>query len=261
MINLPTEAKPRPAPSLAGDTLLCFGAPKSGKTKLVTSWPNCLVIDTEGGARKYGGITFDVRAKAREVDVPPLEVLRQVAGELLKDCPYDAVAIDTLDEVSRWIEVEAVARMNKKHGTNPKDPKKPPYTDIADIKYGAGYGEHRNLVMSVVETFKSLPCTTILVAHSKHATTDDGETMTKTIDLPGKLAHWVAAACDHIGMTSVTKDRKFQIDFGGYEIVTGTGIHIQQAGSRLAELNGAVVANDKESIERQIGCTTTGEAG
>jgi len=251
-VILPTKPRAVPEPTIEGDSFLAFGAPKSGKTYLTTGWDDCLVIDCEGGARKAGGLIVDVLALAREEGRTPLNVLRSIVVELHKDCPYDAVALDTLDEVSKWMEKEAVAKVNVKHNRDARDLKRPPYTDISDPEYGAGYAEHRNLVMGVVDTFKALPCTKIFVAHSKHMTTDEDGTITRTIDLPGKLAHWVAAAVDHLGMTRIDPEHGYVIDFCGYDVSTSQGARIQQAGSRLPQLNNRIVGNSKDAITAAV---------
>ena len=247
---LPTTPRARPAPSIDRDTFQLIGPPKAGKTTGALSFPNCLLIDCERGARKYGGLVVDVLEEAEKAGTGPISVLRSLYAQLSKDCQYGAVAIDTVDALSRWFEAEAVHSMNEKHGRGKNN--KPLYTNIADIDYGAGHAEHRAKVMAMLEAYVRLPCIKILIAHSKTMISDEVGTQVKVADLPGKLGHWVPAVCDHIGMVRMDPKRGPLVEWSGYEVQTQKGFSIQQAGSRLSELNGKTMPLTYDAIMAEL---------
>jgi hypothetical protein len=237
---LPTVQAPAPAPSIDGTAFLVMGAPKSGKSHLVNKWPECLVLDTQNGHRFYGGLVVDLTAGR-------LETLREALTTLLKDCPYEAVALDTLDDVSAWAEEEALR----------KD-----YTAIQDIPHGAGWLEHRSIMVKIVRAFLRLPCTKLFVAHSRALIDEESGESTKMIDLPGRLAHIVPGEVDHIGISYRNQDGEYRLSFAGYESQSKTtekrgeivrqGKLVVHAGSRISNLNGADVASSYEAIVAKV---------
>lgn len=244
-VVLPTQPRPRPTPTITGETLLIIGEPKAGKTRLAMDWPNCLVIDTQGGARSYAGMTYDVRAVADESGRSDLEVLREVVAHLkrTKAEGYDAVALDTLDDVSGWMESEACARVTDKHNKKPGY-----YPSIEDIPHGSGWLEHRRMVMGLVSTLMRLPCTKLIIAHSRRLIDEDSEKTSKIVDLPGKLAHWVPGEVQHIGIAHRDFEGNYLLDFTGYEVKTTKGSVVRQAGSRFPEWQGKVLPNRYEAL-------------
>lgn len=243
-VVLPTEPKPRPEPTIEGDSFLVIGAPKQGKSHLVSTWPGCLVIDTQRGHRKYGGLVLDVLEVADEKGMTPLDVLRDVIVQLSKDCPYQAVALDVIDDVSTWFEAMTVAHLNRVHDLTGDRA----YNSIADAAYGAGYTDHRYRVVRMVRAVLALPCTKILVAHSRNLIDEELGRRSKVMDLPGRLANQIPGEVDHVAVASHEEDRGFVLDFDGYEYKTGTGSMVEHSGSRLAELRGKTVANSYEAI-------------
>lgn len=249
MVELPSAARATPAPSIEGTMFLVIGEPKAGKTHLVMDWPECLVIDTQGGARQYGGLTVDLRALAQEEGRSELEILREVLKQL-KDtgCKgYGAVAIDTLDDVSVWLEAEAAARCCKKHNRKPGY-----YTTVEDVPHGAGWGEHRRMVMGMVGMIHRFPVTTILVAHSRRLIDEESGEASKMVDLPGRLGHMVPGEVDHIAVATRSKEGEYLLDFSGYETRTNKGFLVRHSGSRLSALNGKVVASSYGAIESEV---------
>lgn len=242
-ITLPTTPRERPAPSIDGDTFLVYGPPKSGKTSLVSSWPNCLLIDCERGARKHPGLVVDVLGNGPD----PIATLREILGSLKRACPYQAVALDTIDAAARWFEPRALASLNEKHRRGQR-PDRPLYTNIADIEYGAGHAEHRTMVLAMIEAFVALPCQKILIGHSKTLITDELGASTKVLDLPGKLGHIVPSLADHLGLARVDPALGYTVTFKGYEVETRGGHSVTHAGSRVRELDGQTVLNNYSAI-------------
>lgn len=245
-LKLPTEPRERPKPTLDGSMFLVIGEPKTGKTGLAMGWPGCLHIDTQGGARHYAGMTVDVRAIADAEGKSDLAVFREVVSDVKGDpSRFSAVAIDTLDDVSGWLEAEAVAACNRKMGKR--------YQSIEDVPHGAGWGEHRRLVMNMLKVFHRLPLTTLIIAHSRRMIDEDTKDVSRVIDVPGKLAHMVPGEVDHIAIASRTKEGEYILDFSGYEAPGQKGATVRQSGSRLEELNGKTINNGYEHIMEALG--------
>lgn len=243
-MTLPTARAPVPEPSLEDASFLIIGAPKSGKSHLANAWPDCLVIDTQRGHRQLGGMV---------VEVSDVDDIRAVFKELMAGAvsQYKAIAIDTLDDVNVWMEAEALQRMRGKHSKN--------YTDLTEIPHGAGWGESRKLMVQLIESFKRLPVTKILVAHAKSLIDEVSLEKTRMVDLPGRLANIVPGIVDSIGISYRTPEGEFMLSFEGYESMSATvldkdknvtrqGKLVQHAGSRFKGLNGKQVEASYEAI-------------
>lgn len=238
-MKLPTKRKDIPPPSIDGDMFLVIGEPKSGKSTFVNQIENGLVIDTQRGHAKLGGCVLDLR----EAGADPLATFGEVLATLQKDCPYDVVAIDTLDDLSVMAEELATQRCNVK--LNMKE------TGIANFPHGAGWLVHREIMMKMVTKVRSLPCTTILVAHNKRMIDEETSEVSKVLDLPGKLAHWVPGEVDHIAIASRSK-KGYTLSFEGYEHERSGKKTIMQAGSRLKALNGKVIETSWASLQKAV---------
>lgn len=84
--------------------LLLFGHTKVGKTTLLSSLPNCLLIDLEGGSNFVTAMKIDVNKIAKKENKLPITVLKEIS-EAIKKSPkkYDYIAIDTataLEEIA-----------------------------------------------------------------------------------------------------------------------------------------------------------------
>jgi hypothetical protein len=184
---------------------LVIGEPKAGKSTFVNQIPDCLVIDTQSGHAKLGGCVLDLR----EAGADPLATFGEVLSQLQKDCPYQAVAIDTLDDLSVMAEELATQRCNVK--LNMKE------TGVGQFPHGIGWVTHREIVMTMLTKIRALPCTTILVAHNKRMIDEETSEVSKVLDLPGKLAHWVPGEVDHIAIASRSKKKGYTLSFEGID--------------------------------------------
>jgi len=228
-LKLPTTRLDIPPPSIDGDMFLIIGEPKAGKSTFVNQIPDCLVIDTQSGHAKLGGCVLDLR----EAGADPLATFGEVLATLQKECPYDVVAIDTLDDLSVMAEELATQRCNVKLRMSE--------TGIASFPHGAGWLAHREIMMKMVTQIRGLPCTTILVAHNKRMIDEETSEVSKVLDLPGKLAHHIPGEVDHIAIASRSKKKGYTLSFEGYEHERSGKKTIMQAGSRLKALNGKVI--------------------
>lgn len=239
-MKLPTERK-EPDMTVDGDMFLIIGEPKAGKSTLASGVPDCLVIDTQGGHNKLPSMSLDLREEARNQGKEPMDIFKQAMVMLKKNCPYKAVCIDTLDDISVMAEDLAVKNCNADNAVTVKG------KAIGDFTYGKGYAEHRGIVMSILTVLRSLPCTVILIAHNKRMIDEDTSEVTKVLDLPGRLAHHVPGEVDHIGIASKSK-KGFVLSFEGYESERSGKKSIMQAGSRNPHLNGKVIETSWDAI-------------
>lgn len=195
-IELPTKKKmevPHGFPE--GESWLLFGAPKSKKTTLLSQWPECLILNTEGeGNTKY--IT-----DAYVSPVASLAELGDVYAQLAAmgdEIPYQTVGIDTIDVVNDWAEDAAVVELGIK--------------EMGDGTYGADWGRSRTIVLNVIKQFSNLPVNLVIVAHSRWAIVNEVN-VGHTIDLPGKLARFTMANIDNILFTTTDKKGEPKVVF------------------------------------------------
>lgn len=159
-----------------GITLL-YGPPKVGKTTALTTWydGNILILETEPGGADF--------IEAYVIDVSSLDQLRSIYREL-KDAyannkaPWKAVAIDTIDVVSDWVEEEVASRYGASQ------------LGEAGV-YGADFAAHRSEVLKIIRAFATLPVEVVVVAHSRPL--EPGVPTSKTLNLRGQLARIVMA--------------------------------------------------------------------
>ena len=100
-------------------TLLLYGAPKVGKTTMLSVLDDCLIIDTEKGSRMIEGYIQEVNS--REELINTLIEIKES-----KDVSYKYIAIDTIDKVAEWAERQVC----KEEGV----------AAIGDLAFGKGYG-------------------------------------------------------------------------------------------------------------------------
>ena len=109
----------RKAVSVNPSTLLLYGAPKVGKTTMLSQLDDCLIIDTEKGSRMIEGYIQEVNSRDELIET-------LIAIKESKDVKYKYIAIDTIDKVAEWAE----RRVCEEEGVN----------SIADLAFGKGYG-------------------------------------------------------------------------------------------------------------------------
>ncbi len=191
--------------------LVIYGQSKVGKTKMLTELDDCLIIDTEGGTKTYDALTYEVN---------DLTTLMNVLRELNKPenkGRYKYIAVDTLDNICNWFEASiAIAHKVK---------------NIADIPYGAGYGIHRDKVLTFMKNLRKIGPRIIVTGHRKKAIIGETsvEVSTTSLDLTGKLKNIVSAEADAIGYV-YRKKNELMISFETSDEL--------EVGSRCAHLSG-----------------------
>jgi hypothetical protein len=145
------------------------------------------------------------------------EILRWIKDNWSK-LPYDTIAIDTIDQVNRWIEEKVTKELNIKA--------------MGEGQWGADWGMARRNNVDIIVRFqklmKQLGGNLVLISHSKTTTITDGKAQLSP-ELPRGLAYSITAKADVIGYTTVDKESgDYNISFQSYDERT--------VGSRLRPL-------------------------
>lgn len=236
--SLPTELS---IPDTEMKSCILYGLPKCGKTTILSTLPNCLIIDTEDGSDKVQGIIKKVPSDRGPVG--KMQWLEKFADELLKaGKPYDYIAIDTMSEVSDWSEWSGTYRyMNSvmgrsfnreldingnpiKGGTKLK-PTDDNYDSVHNLGEGYGYRWSREDTLRVFEKYKNLAKKCVFfVCHVEDKYVGGGDTRIKLkeevapkqLSLTGKLKNILPRKVDAVGYV-YNDDGIIKVNFTGSE--------------------------------------------
>ena len=204
----------RKAISTNPQLLLLYGAPKVGKTTMLSSLDDCLIVDTERGANMLEGYIESV-ANRDEL----LELLIQLKES--KDVKYKYIALDTIDKIADWAEHRVCEEENVR--------------SLSDLAFGKGYGIMRDKVSKTIEAFLQVTDHLIIVGHRKPAfAVTDGSPIVvpESLDMTGKLKNIIMSRCDAIGYVFREED-SLKVSFQANEAI--------EAGSRCEHLKGKVI--------------------
>lgn len=250
-IVLPTER--RKATDYNPRLMVLFGKPKSGKSSLMASLDNNLIIDLENGYR-----ALDVMCvEAKNVnDIFQIKTLIEQKNHENDDKPY--YRFITIDNATRLEEMSlpyaaALYRrtpmgsswgykkdsnsgifLRDAQGRAIVDPK----ADVRQLPSGAGYLYLRQALKNMVNMFKPLCDTLILVCHvkDKQIKKNDTETTEMAVDLAGKTGDIICGEADAIGYVS-RQGNKTLISFkGGDNAIRGSRpLHLREKVFTVAE--------------------------
>lgn len=201
MIKLPEG--PRKGDKNAVNSLLILSRPKVGKTSMLMSLPNSILIDLEGGASHYDGNCIDVNAESIKEKKGPISTLFdirdliQTANREKGGFVYDFGIIDTITKLEEYCEKYANAQYKKSSVGQSFTGK----NILTELEYGAGYLWLRNAVNEVLNPFYNLFKTLIIVGHVKDGSINiAGKSLSVAdINLTGKIKQIVTGKCDAIG--------------------------------------------------------------
>lgn len=206
MIELPTERKK--VTNFNPSLLVLFGKPKSGKSSIMAHLDSNLIIDLEDGYRALSVMCVQAR-NANDI----FEICKaiMVKKQELGKNPYKYITIDNatrLEEMAikyaNSLYRQTAMGQNWGYIVNPKTGKKEedPKADVRLLPNGSGYLYLRNAVRKMVDIFKPLCETLILVAHVKDKQIKkDGQEMSEmSVDLAGKLGDIICGEADAIGL-------------------------------------------------------------
>tara|TARA_A100001201_G_C4024153_1_gene181505 strand:+ start:101 stop:766 length:666 start_codon:yes stop_codon:yes gene_type:complete len=204
--------------------LLLYGAPKVGKTTMLSKLDDCLIIDTERGSRMIEGYISEVNTRDELI-----ETLLELKEN--KDVKYKYVALDTIDKIAEWAE----KRVCEEEGVRA----------IGDLAFGKGYGMVRDKVTQTIEAFKEVTEHLIIIGHRKVAyAVTDGSTIVvpESIDLTGKLKNVIMSGADAIGYVYRDED-ELMVSFKANDAI--------EAGSRCPHLKGQELKFEWKNIYKE----------
>jgi len=174
--------------------MLLFGQPKTGKTSILASLDDCLIVDLEEGSS---------HVSAMAVKVNNLDDYKQLINALKADMddnngkkPYRFIAVDTLT----GLEELALPFATKLYNQTPMGAK---FTgDVRTLPNGAGYLYTRQAFMRLLKPLMNYCDTLIMVGHVKEKEIGrDGEQMTeRSINLTGQTKNIICGWADTIGL-------------------------------------------------------------
>ena len=215
----------RKAISINPNILLLYGAPKVGKTTMLSMLDDCLILDTEKGSRMIEGYIKEVNTRDEL-----LEMLLEIKDS--KDVSYKYIALDTIDKIADWAE----KRVCEEEGVKA----------IADLAFGKGYGMVREKVSKTVDAFKEITEHLIIIGHRKvaYAVTEGNPiVIPESLDLTGKLKNIIMSAADAIGYVYRDENEKLMVSFKANNAI--------EAGSRCPHLKGKDVKFEWKNIYKE----------
>lgn len=176
--------------------LIIFSKPKIGKTSLLSTLDNCLILDLEGGT-KY--------LDAMKVHAKTFEDIRDI-GKAIKEAnyPYKYIAVDTITALEEMIIPYAEQLYSKspmgKNWFNPGGGKEK-YGNILGLPEGSGYFWTRQAFTKVTEYILTWAPYVIFVGHVKDTQLEKagGTFSSMDLDLTGKLKRITTSNSDAIG--------------------------------------------------------------
>ena len=202
--------------------MIIYGAPKIGKTTVLSQLDDCLIIDLEDGSDMVDAL---------KVKVNSLKELGE-AGKAIHEAkkPYKYVAIDTISKLEEWCETDAkVLYMQTPMGKNFET--KNPGASVLSLPNGAGYLYLRIAYKKWIDRLNTLADHIILVGHLKDKMLEKKgkEVAVKDLDLTGKIKQITCANADAVGFL-YREDEKTMVSFDSMDDIT--------AGSRCDHLKG-----------------------
>jgi Cdc6-like AAA superfamily ATPase len=202
--------------------MIIYGAPKIGKTTVLSELKDCLIIDLEDGSDMVDAL---------KVKVNNLKELADIGKEIIKQKrPYKYIAIDTISKLEEWCEDEGKQIYMKTPMGKNFDTKNPGMSILA-LPNGAGYLYLRMAYKKWIDRLNMLADHVILVAHLKDKMLEKKgkEVAVKDLDLTGKIKQITCANADAVGYV-YREGEETMISFDSMDDIT--------AGSRCEHLKG-----------------------
>lgn len=144
-----------------GVKILCYGQSGAGKTSLIPTLPNPVVLSAEGGLLSIAG------ADVPFIEISSMETLREAYEWLLKSDEgrgFQSVAIDSISEIAEVV-------LNHEKKTN-KDPR-------------AAYGAMQEQMADVIRAFRDLPGRHVYMSAKLEKTQDEMGRVLYSPSMPG----------------------------------------------------------------------------
>lgn len=192
--------------------LILFGLPKVGKTTVLSTLENNLILDFENGS------TY---VNALKVKINSLKDLNDVC-KAIKDAnkPYRFITIDTITAVEEMAKPYAI----KLYQNSPVFSNQ--YADVKDpaqLPNGSGYAFWRQGIEKIISMVAECAPNIIICGHVKDtALNENAGNNVRTLDLTGKTSRVLSAKSDAIGFVHRDDDSNLCIQFGADgEVLTG----------------------------------------
>lgn len=189
--------------------LILAGRPKAGKSTLMAAIDNNLIIDLENGYQALSALVV----QARSVN-DFAEIANALKAEIKDNqFPYKYITIDNATRLEEMCLPYAVQLYRQTPmGKNYQG------TDVRTLPNGSGYMYLRQAVRKVIDMFRGLCDTLILITHTKdrQINFEGTEVNEIAIDLTGKLGDILCGEADAIGYVYRKKNETI-ISFEGGE--------------------------------------------
>ena len=219
-MKLPTEKVK--ASRKSPKNMIIYGAPKIGKTTVLSQLDDCLIIDLEDGSDMVDAL---------KVKANSLSDLQAIGAAIMKEGrPYKYIAIDTISKLEDWCEGYA-KQIYMKTPMGKSFEKNNPGTSVLSLPNGAGYLYLRLAYKEWMDKLGKLADHIILVGHLKDKMLEKKgkEVAVKDLDLTGKIKQITCTNADAVGYI-FREGEETMISFDSLDDIT--------AGTRCAHLKG-----------------------
>lgn len=192
--------------------LILFGLPKVGKTTILSTLENNLILDMENGS------TY---VDALKVKITSLKDLKEVCKAIREaGNPYKYITIDTITAVEEMAKPLAINLYQQSPMYSDK------YADVKDptkLPNGSGYAFLRDGIEMIIDMVSKCAPNIIICGHVKDAALNEAAANNvKTLDLTGKISRILSAKSDAIGFVHRDENSNLCIQFGtDGEVLTG----------------------------------------
>ena len=191
--------------------LILAGRPKAGKSTLMTALENNLIIDLEDGYQALSALVVQARSINDFAEIA--NALKAEINNNGGKFPYKYI---TIDNATR-LEEMCLSYATQLYRQTPMG-KNYQGTDVRTLPNGSGYMYLRQAVRKVIDMFRGLCETFILITHTKdrQINFEGTEVNEIAIDLAGKLGDILCGEADAIGYVYRKKNETI-ISFEGGE--------------------------------------------
>ena len=191
--------------------LILAGRPKAGKSTLMTALENNLIIDLEDGYQALSALVVQARSINDFAEIA--NALKAEINDNEGKFPYKYITIDNATRLEEMCLPYATQLYRQTPmGKNYQG------TDVRTLPNGSGYMYLRQAVRKVIDMFRGLCETFILITHTKdrQINFEGTEVNEIAIDLAGKLGDILCGEADAIGYVYRKKNETI-ISFEGGE--------------------------------------------
>lgn len=192
--------------------LVYFGKPKAGKSTLASLLEDNLIIDLEKGYKHLSALI--VEASSVE-DLSEIAIAIKAKNKELGKFAYKRITIDNGTKLEELILPLAL----KLYQETPQG--KNYNGNVKKLPNGAGYMYLQEAFFKIIDTFKELTESLILICHTKDSLINkEGKELSEmSLDLTGKIARLVAADADAIAYVYRRKNETIMNFNGGEDVI------------------------------------------